>query len=592
MGGGRPGAADEQGAKGHAIMNPATDRKRILLAGVFGPYGVDDEYGRKENIMELFHNQVTKAQGVGSFRFFHRSFGLYFLAANIDADVTVLDFPSKARFEREVKKGYDIVGISFITPNFRKAARMAEMTRELAPAAEIIIGGHGAAIEGVEELIDCDHVVKGEGIRWLRAHLGQDPDAPIAHPILPSTEKQYIMGMPVPGPSASILVPGVGCVNGCNFCCTSHFFGKRYTSFIDTGRQMFETARTIAEARGSDAFFIMDENFLKNRERAMELIEEMERHERFFRFHIFSSAEAITAFGLDNLVRLGVQMIWIGFESVSAQGFFAKNVGIDGAALVKELRDRGIIVLGSGILCMEHHTPQNMQRDVDFLVDLEADMVQFMLYTPLPVTALYEDHKRRGLLREDLPFEEWHGQKHLAYRHPEFEGDEPEKWIRKAFRQDYEVNSSTMYRVLETTLRGYLHLLSKKDRDALLETRLAQFRGQLTEYSLLVDSIIANSVNDKERDRGMAIRERIDGTLGTPSLATRAARTAARALTAAWKVRTRLFGDIIQPATIVTRFADQEELRKRLPMGTDSTGRKIPGVIDLPPAAAAMITAD
>ena len=34
-------------------------RCRILLTGVFGPFGVDDAYGRKENIMELFHYQVT-----------------------------------------------------------------------------------------------------------------------------------------------------------------------------------------------------------------------------------------------------------------------------------------------------------------------------------------------------------------------------------------------------------------------------------------------------------------------------------------------------------------------------------------------------
>ena len=71
--------------------------KRILLTSVFGPYGVDDAWGRKENIMELFHNQVTKAQGPSSLRFHHRSFGLYFIAENIDADVTVLDFPRKRR---------------------------------------------------------------------------------------------------------------------------------------------------------------------------------------------------------------------------------------------------------------------------------------------------------------------------------------------------------------------------------------------------------------------------------------------------------------------------------------------------------------
>jgi hypothetical protein len=34
----------------------------LLLTSVFGPYGVDDEYGEKENKMELFHNQVTREQ--------------------------------------------------------------------------------------------------------------------------------------------------------------------------------------------------------------------------------------------------------------------------------------------------------------------------------------------------------------------------------------------------------------------------------------------------------------------------------------------------------------------------------------------------
>ena len=129
--------------------------RRVLLSGVFGPFGVDDEFGRKENIMELYHNQVTKAQGPASFRFHHRSFGLYFLADNIDAEVTVLDFPSRESFAREVEKGnYDMVGISFIMPNFDKAREMARIVREKTPRAEIILGGHGAAIEGVEELID------------------------------------------------------------------------------------------------------------------------------------------------------------------------------------------------------------------------------------------------------------------------------------------------------------------------------------------------------------------------------------------------------------------------------------------------------
>ena len=535
-------------------LSPSDRPPRILLAGVFGPFGVDDEFGRKENIMELFHNQVTRGQGVASFRFHHRSFGLYFLAENVEADVTVLDFPSRRRFVRELRDGYDLVGISFIAPNMVKAREMARLVREHAPGAEIVLGGHGAAIEGVEELIDCDHVVQGEGIRWLREHLGQDPDAPIVHPALPSTELQQIWGVPVPGTTASLLVPGVGCVNGCNFCCTSHFFGKRYTPFIGSGRALFETARRIADRGGTDDFFIMDENFLKDRARALELIDEMERHERFFRFHIFSSAEAITAFGLDELVRLGVTMCWIGFESRSRQGEYAKNQGIDARRLVRQLRDRGISVLGSGILCMEHHTPDNIQEDIDFLVGLEADMVQFMLLTPLPVTALYQRHKARGWLKTEVPLEEWHGQKVLNFHHPAFPGDSAQRWLDRAFEQDHRANSSTMYRVAETSLRGYLHLAAMEHRDANHQARMERFEVQAREYAPMLPAIAIHGVDERERRRARDLEARIRATFGPPTLKEKALRLAVIGLFARWKWRVKLFGDGIQPKTIVTRY--------------------------------------
>lgn len=562
--------------------------KRILLSGVFGPFGVDDEYGRKENIMELFHNQVTKGQGLGSFRFHHRSFGLYFLAENIDADVTVLDFPSKEDFTREVARGYDIVGVSFITPNFRKAQEMARLTRSIAPGAEIILGGHGAAIEGVETLIDCDHVVKGEGIRWLRSHLGQDPDAPIVHPILPSTERMSIYGLPLPGITASLLVPGVGCVNGCSFCSTSHFFGKKYTSFLDTGKALFEAACRIADARGTDHFFIMDENFLKDRERALSLLDQMERHKRFFRFSIFSSAEAIEAFGLDRMVRLGVTLVWIGFESRSRQSEFAKNTGVDARALVRGLRDRGISVLGSGILCMEHHTPEYMQEDIDYLVDLETDFVQFMLLTPLPTTALYERHKRKGLLDQTLPFEEWHGQKRLNFHHPAFGPDEPEQWINHAFRQDFLENCSSMYRVAETSLRGYLHLREKSDRDENLERRMRQFEAQAREYALLIPAISRFSESLDERRRAQQLDACIISVFGR-SKTEHLKAIAVAGIVARWKLRIGLFGDEIQPNTIRTHYPRNR--RALAPTGSRTPLNLLKAGLQRIPATAALLTA-
>jgi hypothetical protein len=535
-------------------QHATSGKKKILLAGVFGPFGVDDDYGRRENIMELFHNQVTREQGAASFRFHHRSFGLYFLAENVDADVTVLDFPTRAAFEREVHNGYDIVGISFIAPNFVKAREMARLVRLHAPSAVVVLGGHGAAIEGVERLIDCDHVIRGEGIAWLRRFLGQDPDAPINHPVLPSTERQSIHGVPLTGVCSSLLVPGLGCVNGCRFCSTTHFFGKTYTPYLASGRALFDNAVRIADARGTDTFFVMDENFLKDTRRARELLALMEREGRYFRFQIFSSAEAIMAFGLDALVRLGVNFIWMGVETKSREANFTKNAGVDPQWLVRELRGRGITVLASGILCMEHHTQQNIQEDIDHLVDLEADFTQFMLLTPLPTTALYQEKKASGALREDLPFEEWHGQKMLNYRHPHFPGDSAERWIRQAFRQEYAENSSSIYRVTETALRGYRHLAGREDRDACLEARLAQARERLAEYALMLPTIERNAVNPLERERAVELSRQVTATLGRPGLRVRAFQLAVRALAARWRARVWLLGDVIQPKTILTRY--------------------------------------
>jgi hypothetical protein len=538
-------------------MKTATQPKRILLSAVFGPYGVDDAYGRKENIMELFHNQVTKAQGLGSFRFHHRSFGLYFLAANVDADVTVLDFPSKQRFIREIKKGYDIVGISFIMPNFIKAKEMARLVRLHAPQAKIVLGGHGTAIEGIETLIDCDEVAKGEGVRWLRTYLGQDPEAPVYHPTLRSAQYMRIFGVPLVGKSASLLVPGLGCVNGCKFCSTSHFFGRAYTPYLSTGKEIFRTACRIADETGSDDFFVMDENFLKDRTRAMELLQEMEAHKRYFDFSIFSSAEAIQAFGVENLARLGVKFLWMGVETKNQAENFEKNRGLDPKQLIRQLRDHGISVLASGILCMEHHTPDNIQIDIDHLVGMESDLVQFMLLIPIPVTELYRDLQKRGLLKMDLPFEDWHGQKTLNFNHPLFPGDAAEHWIKAAFRKDYEENSSSMYRLIETSFRGARTLAAKSETgesDPWLAARAGQLRKRTLDYAPILAAIERHAVNERERRKALDLERKIEAAYGPKSVVARLGRAASILLSAAWKLRIRVFGDGIQPRTIVTRY--------------------------------------
>jgi len=526
--------------------------KKLLLSGVFGPFGVDDAYGRKENVMELFHNQVTKAQGPASLRFHHRSFGLYFLAENVDAPVTVLDFPSKEQFVAELRRQrYDAVGISFIAPNFVKAREMARLVREIQPDAEIILGGHGAAIEGVEARIPCDHVVRGEGIRWLRRYLGEPECRPIRHPSLVAAEHKRIYGIPTPG-VAGLLVPGVGCVNGCRFCATTHFFGKKYAPFFSTGEELYRTACKVADDLGTDDLFVMDENFLKDADRARGLLACMERDRRPLHFAVFSSAEAVEAFGVENMARLGVYFVWIGAES--KRETYEKNKGRDLHAIVQDLRAHGIAVLVSGILFLEHHTPQNIWEDIDFIIELGGDFTQFMMFTPLPVTRLYEDYKQKGLIDFDLPFEEWHGQNLLNWRHPHFTREQARRILDEAFRAEFDRLSASTLRMAQTYTMGYMTLAEQAKRDPWMAMRREKLRERAQELRLLVPTMYRFAHNELERANVARLHASCEQAFGPWTLRDRALAFGARALAEAHAIRSRWLGDLDQPAFRLQRY--------------------------------------
>ena len=433
---------------------------KCLLTSVFGPYGVDDEYGEKDNKMELFHNQVTREQGIFSYRFNHGSQGLYFLAENIDMPAVVLDFPTLERFKKEIRKGYDYIGISFIVPNFKKAKEMARVIREISPKSKIILGGHGTSITDIESMIDHDFICRGEGVYFLRKLFGENLNKPIKHPLEYSSFNRQVMGVPWPADSG-ILITGVGCANRCRFCATSHFFGN-YTPYLKTGQDIFDVCCQYEDEKNITDFGVLDENFLKMKERALELLELMEKNHRLFTFSIFSSAETLLALGdLDILVRLGITFIWIGVES--KKEIYEKNANIDFHVLINELRKRGISVMASSILFLEYHDKKTIWEDVDFVTSLNPEYLQFMQLGPLPGTKLYKDYEKEEKLIPDLSYESKHGQGKIWFHHDHFTREESKEFLRLAFEIDYNRNGASFLRVMKTAFGGYLYCAGHAD---------------------------------------------------------------------------------------------------------------------------------
>ena len=434
---------------------------RILLTSVFGPYAQDDEFGsRTINPMELYHNQVTRAQGSFSLRMFHRSWGIMMIQANISAPCTVLDFPTRNTFADELTAhAYDVVGISSIIVNLGKVREMCLIIRKLSPHSTIIVGGHVAAISGLKDLIDADHIVQGEGISWMRRYLGEDEHAPIHHPaIVSGLRTRIIMGVRLPerkGGTAATIIPSVGCPMGCNFCTTSAFFGGKgkFINFYQTGDELFDVMCQAEDKLKVNSFFMMDENFLLHRPRALRLLQRMKESGKSWTMAVFASANAIHKYSMQELVELGVTWIWMGLESPRSS--YAKLHGADTRQLTHELQAHGIRVQGSTIIGLEHHTPNNMADEVGHAVAHDTDFHQFMLYTPVPGTPLYNEMSDQGRLLQDMDPADIHGQFKFNFRHATISRDDSKKFLDWAFRLDFERNGPSLYRMCRTMLQGW-----------------------------------------------------------------------------------------------------------------------------------------
>lgn len=339
-------------------------KPRILFTSVFGPFAQDDEFGsRAINPMELYHNQVTRVQGPFSLRMFHRSWGLMMMRDNISAPSSLLDFPTRDRFIQELEtERYNIVAISAIVPNFLKVKEMCRLIRQIQPEALIIVGGHISGIPQLKTRVAADHVVRLEGVRWFRGFLGDDTNAPVRHPQIVSGIGTRTMGMHLseaPGEVAATVIPSVGCPMGCNFCATSAMFGGKgkFLNFYDTGDELFTIMCGMERTMKVQSFFVMDENFLLHKKRALRLLELMEEHDKSWSLYVFSSANILRSYTYDQLVRLGISWVWMGLEGKSSK--YQKLAGANTRELVRELQSHGVSILGSSIIGLEEHTPEN-----------------------------------------------------------------------------------------------------------------------------------------------------------------------------------------------------------------------------------------
>ena len=196
------------------------------------------------------------------------------------------------------------------------------------------------------------------------------------------------------------MIPSVGCPLGCNFCSTSAMFGGkgRFVSFYEGGDELFEVMRGLERsACGVRSFFVMDENFLLHRKRALRLLERMREDGKAWALYVFSSANALRQYTDEQLVGLGVSWVWLGLEG--------EDERLREAQRHRHPRARARGCRRSGSACSARASsaspstaPTTSTAAIDHAVAHDTEFHQFMLYTPVPGTPLYAEHRANGTL--------------------------------------------------------------------------------------------------------------------------------------------------------------------------------------------------
>lgn len=493
--------------------------KKVLLTSVCRPIG--PEYGDAPSVgYELLYRQITRAQGIFSPRTVNIHFGLEYIAENLDAPTVVLQYPSKSEFIRELKKGYDYVGISFLMAVIHKMKEMVALVREYAPNTKIVLGGYGTVLKDEVLKPYADHICREEGVAYFRRLLGE-PEIPMPykHPLIVSWLK--VFGLKVSGTGK--VFAGLGCPNGCDFCCTSHFFSRKHIKLLPTGRDIYNVVERYQAMDPSLVFLILDEDFLLNKKRAMEFRECVMNSGKTISIFAFSSIKAISQYKVEEILEMGIDGFWIGYEGTRSG--YAKQQGRPVNEILTEFREHGLTVLTSMIVGFDYQNQDVVAKELDDLMKLKPSLGQYLIYGPVPSTPFYERIIKDNLLQDrytnnmDLFYRRADGFRTMI-KHPTLSPEAIEDMQRWCFEQDFQRLGPSIFRFLEARLIGYQKL--KDSPNPHLRRRATHYANELRNaYPVFLagrlfgpNPAIRRWIGDLER--------RIHAELGHPTLAGRA----------------------------------------------------------------------
>ncbi len=303
----------------------------------------------------------------------------------------------------------DLVAMSPITPGITRAYELADVLR--ARGISCVAGGAHVTALPDEALQHFDAVVIGEGEGPWRRLLADFEDG--------SLQPRYEGRMDVPlddlgTPRRDVVHPRYeypslmtsrGCPYACSFCYLTAFPHRRYRTIPH------ETVlEDLGSVRHHRFVIVTDENFIGYSED--DLADRKVLLERMIRrgFRNYWGCQTTISLAdepelMDLMYRAGCRAVFVGFESVTADGLAevgkVQNEGVDYKRAIASLHDHDIAVIASCILGLDSHRNGYHRQLIRDIADAGADFPRVFFMTAWPGTPLFARLEREGRVCRD-----------------------------------------------------------------------------------------------------------------------------------------------------------------------------------------------
>ncbi len=373
-----------------------------------------------DSLTDASGQRFTKGDDVFTIISHTHCYANHILAQNVSVPSVLLEYPRWEDFTAEVDKGYPVIGISAFPPHLDAVMDMCRYIRTRSPATKILLGSYGgqafqAAYDQDTQKQYVDHVVRGEGVRWLRRYLGEDTDRPVRQALMPKAGGSPPYVSRLPRGNIGFLVSGLGCIGGCDFCSTTELFDRKRIELLSP-EQLVEHIQLYHDHFPTvSQVFVIEEDHFRHPSYLLKVREYWDSHPSVIE-HLdwfgFGSIDHIGKFGekygWDTIGELGIGCIFIGVESKFAgEHGYDKRDEVDAREVFDRLHRMGIRTIGAWMCGWDFHHHGNIEEDLNYFVSLYPTYQQLTRVSPFPGTPLWERLREEGRV-SDVPWEDVH----------------------------------------------------------------------------------------------------------------------------------------------------------------------------------------